>query len=90
MIKPYSAGAAKSGIIKRLKGGHGKTKITQKEINTIALWIDLVTPYVGDYFEANNWTQEQYDFYKYHDDKRQKARDEDAEAVREYIVSLSK
>jgi len=88
MEKPYTAGAAKSNIIKRLKDGQRKTGITDQEISVIALWIDLVTPYVGDYFEANNWSQEELDFYMYHDAKRQKAREEDAEAVREYVLSL--
>ena len=90
MLKPYSAGAAGSNIIKRLKTGHGNTGITQQEIYTIALWIDLVVPYVGDYLEANNWTQKELEFYRYHDAKRQKAREEDDEAVREYILSLNK
>ena len=90
MIKPYTAGAAKSNIIKRLKEGHGKTNLTPQEISTIALWIDLVTPYVGDYFEANNWSEKELEFYRYHDAKRQKAREEDNEAIREYIVSLNK
>jgi len=82
MIKPYTAGAAKSNIIKRLTNGHGNTGITRQEIGTIALWIDLVTPYIGDYFEANNWSPQELGFYQYHDAKRQKAREEDAEAIR--------
>jgi len=88
MIKPYTAGAAKSNIIKRLKAGHGNTRITPQEISAIALWIDLVTPYVGDYYEANNWSQEELEFYRYHDEKRRKALKEDAEAVSAYILSL--
>ena len=86
--KPYTAGAARSGIIKRLESGHGNTAITRQEINTIALWIDLAVPYLGDYLEANNWSKEELDFYQYHDAKRRKALEEDAQAVREYILSL--
>ena len=89
MIKPYTAGAAKSNIIKRLNTGHGNTKITPQEISTIALWIDLVAPYIGDYFEANNWSEKELEFYMYHDDKRQKAIEEDAEAIKAYILSLN-
>jgi hypothetical protein len=90
MQKPYTAGAAKSHIIKRLNGGHGNTAITRSEISTIALWIDLVAPYIGDYLEAANWSREQLEFYRYHDAKRRKAREEDAEAVRNYVLSLNK
>ena len=87
MLPPYTAGAAKSNLIKRLKAGQGKTGITDQEISTIALWIDLVAPYVGDYLEAHNWSEEEIDFYRLHDDKRRKARAEDGEAVRELILN---
>ena len=90
MQKPYTAGAAMSNMIKRLNSGHGKTAITPGEISTVALWIDLVAPYVGNYYEANNWTPEELEYYRYHDEKRRKAREEDAAAVKEYIASLEK
>jgi len=88
MLKPYTVGSAKSAIIKRLNDGHGKTGITPQEISVIALWIDLAVPYVGDYLEANNWSQAEIDFYMHHDEKRRKAREQETEAVREYILSL--
>ena len=88
MLKPYTAGAAKSNLIRRLKNGHGNTVITPHEINTIAMWIDILVPYVGDYEEANNWTQEKLELWQYHKGKRQKTQEEEAIAISEYILSL--
>ena len=90
MQMPYTAGAAKSNLIKRLKAGHGMASISPEEINTLAIWIDLTAPYVGDYLEANNWSQDELDFYEYHDAKRRKAREEEAEAIKAYILSMNK
>jgi len=90
MQEPYTAGAAKSNIIKRLESGHGSTGISQAEIDKIALWIDLVVPYIGDYREANNWSAEEMEFYDYYDSKRQDSRQAEIKAIEEYLVSLNK
>ena len=38
--------------------------------------------------EANNWSQKDLDFYNYYDKKREAARAEDQENIRQYIQSL--
>lgn len=88
-LAPYSAGAATSNLIKRLQKGHGGTNVSGEEIRTVAMWLDLLVPYVGDYREANNWTDEEKAFYDYYDEKREKAREEDRENVRRYVLSLA-
>ena len=82
------AGSNTSNLIKRLESGHGGTKLTPQEIRKVALWIDLLVPFIGDYREANNWSQKDLDFYNYYDKKREAARAEDQENIRQYIQSL--
>lgn len=57
LLPPYFAGSNTSNLIKRLESGHGGTKLTPQEIRKVALWIDLLVPFIGDYREANNWSQ---------------------------------
>ncbi|NQT86875.1 hypothetical protein HQ560_08935, partial [bacterium] len=52
MLPPYHAGAAKSKLIEILEAGHGKVKLSDTELRTIAAWIDLLVPYSGSYTEA--------------------------------------
>ncbi len=54
-IPPYYAGSAKSGLLKMLRKGHAKVKLSQAELNTISAWIDLNVPFIGDYDEMNTW-----------------------------------
>lgn len=64
LTPPYYSGSTQSGMIKKLLAGHGKTKITPEEIGTIAAWIDLNVPFVGEYDAMNIWddaTKERYD-----------------------------
>lgn len=74
MLPPYSAGSATSKLIKRLREGHKNTKITPEEINTIATWIDLLVPFVGDYQEAADWDQGAFDYYRRFQQKREDIR----------------
>jgi hypothetical protein len=85
MLKPYTAGAATSNIIKRMENGHGGTKVSKEEIHHVALWLDLLVPFVGDYRESNTWSADDHAYYDYYDNKRQKAREEDAENIRQLI-----
>jgi len=55
LIPPYYAGSAKSGLLKKLREGHAKVKLSEAEMNTISAWIDLNVPFVGDYDEMNTW-----------------------------------
>ena len=88
LLAPYYAGSNTSNLIKRLESGHGGCKLTKAELETIALWIDLCVPLIGDYREANNWTQEEHDYYTYYEKKRETARTDEKENIRQYLQSL--
>lgn len=88
LLHPYFAGSATSNLIKRLENGHGGTSLSKEEIETVALWIDLLVPFVGDYKEANNWTQDEKEYYQYYEAKAKKARKENEENIRLYLQSL--
>ncbi len=63
MIPPYSAGAAKSGLIDLLDKGHYDVRLSENENALLATWIDLAVPYCGDYTEANSWNDEEQQKY---------------------------
>ncbi|MCD8179337.1 MAG: hypothetical protein LUE98_18825 [Tannerellaceae bacterium] len=88
LLAPYYAGSHTSNLIKRLENGHKGTKLTKEEIATVSLWLDLSVPFIGDYREANNWSQEEEEYYKYYEDKAEQARLENEENIRLYIESL--
>ena len=69
LLPPYFAGSNKSNLIKRLEEGHGGTKLTPQEIRKVSLWIDLLVPQIGDYREANNWSDHDREFYDRYDKK---------------------
>ena len=77
-------------MIKRLEQGHGGCKLTKDEIATVALWLDLCVPFIGDYREANAWTEEEHDYYTYYEKKREEARAAEKENIRQYLQSLKK
>ena len=70
MLPPYAAGAAKSGLWRMLKDGHGGVSLSRQELDTIACWIDLNVPFCGDYQEARAWTPEEEDKYTHFLQKR--------------------
>jgi hypothetical protein len=72
MLPPYSAGAARSGLIKLLEEGHKEARLSREELDKIACWIDLVIPYCGDYFEAHAWSPGEVDRYQKMLEKRQR------------------
>lgn len=88
LLHPYFAGSATSNLIKRLENGHGGTRLSKEEIETVALWIDLLVPFISDYKEANNWTQDEKEYYQYYEAKAKKARKENEENIRLYLQSL--
>lgn len=51
--KANGFGSSKSGIIKKLREGHGN--LTDAQIAAIACWIDLVVPAYGTYNECSEW-----------------------------------
>ena len=89
LLPPYFRGAATSNLMKMLKNGHGKTKLSQQELEIISCWIDLQVPYCGDYKEANIWTKEEMEYYDYYLDKRLKSANEDAENIQDLLEYIS-
>jgi hypothetical protein len=74
MLPPYSAGSAKSGMIRMLRNGekgHDKVKMTAADLEILCAWIDLLVPYCGDYLEANAWNQAELDKYIHFQRKRE-------------------
>lgn len=57
LTPPYYAGSTQSGLMKKLLAGHGKTQLSPAEIETIATWIDLNVPFIGEYDELNTWDE---------------------------------
>ncbi len=52
---PYSAGASQSPLIAMFDSGkHFGVVLSREELDKLALWIDLLVPYAGDYIEAMN------------------------------------
>jgi len=88
LLRPYFAGSTTSNLIKRLENGHKGVSLAKSEIETVALWLDLLVPFIGDYKEANDWTQEEMEYYEYYEAKAEKARLENEENIRLYIQSL--
>ncbi len=69
-LPPYSAGAAKSRLVKLLRDGHGGEQLSREERAKMACWIDLAVPYCGDYLEANAWSAEEQARYRRFQHKR--------------------
>lgn len=53
IMAPYTTGAFKSGIIEKLRTGHGG--LTEAQIRAIECWIDLGVPCYADYQEGSRW-----------------------------------
>ncbi len=70
MKPPYDSGAARSGLMARLDGGHSGVRLSRAEMDTIACWIDLAVPFCGDYREAGLWSQKEMDHYDRYAAKR--------------------
>ena len=77
MLPPYHAGAAKSRVVTMFRGerdaNHRDVKIDDASLRKIAMWIDLLVPYCGDYLEETGlWTPEERAHYEYYLMKREK------------------
>ena len=69
-LPPYSAGAARSGLLTMLEQGHQGVKLSREELDKIACWIDLLVPYCGNYREANAWTEDEMKKHERYAEKR--------------------
>jgi len=83
---PYKRGAAKSKLTEMLKKGHGKTALTQEELDKISAWIDLYVPYCGDFYESNAWSEGEMKYYKYYEAKHQKSTQEEMDSIKAYLA----
>lgn len=77
MLPPYHAGSGTSKIVKMLRNGHGKAKLSQEELDKFCAWIDLAVPFCGDYLEANNWNNDEFNRYIRYQRKRERLAKED-------------
>lgn len=77
MLPPYKAGAATSGLTKMFDPNltldgktHNEVQLSREELNTLALWIDLLVPFCGDYAEANAWNDDEKAKFAYYEAKK--------------------
>ncbi|MBK1790722.1 hypothetical protein [Persicirhabdus sediminis] len=83
---PYYAGSANSGMIEMLEKGHHDVKLSKREKDLIAAWIDLNVPFIGEYDENNVWTDKEKAFYE----QRMKLREREAEIEKRNIMEFIK
>jgi len=72
MLPPYYGGAARSRLITMLEQEHEGVKLSRKEMDKIACWIDLAVPFCGNYMEANAWSTEEKRKYEHFLTKRRR------------------
>ncbi|MBO7319309.1 MAG: hypothetical protein J6V06_04740, partial [Clostridia bacterium] len=60
VIAPATHGAIKSNLLTMLRKGHQGVTLSDKEIRTIAAWIDLCVPAYGAYDSNNHWDAYEY------------------------------
>ncbi|HIZ55360.1 MAG TPA: hypothetical protein H9671_04035 [Firmicutes bacterium] len=83
IMEPYQTGSTQSPLIQRLKDGHGG--LSEKEIQTIAAWIDLAAPFRGSYTESNRWGANEWREYTEKSNKRAFYEMEDAMSRRDML-----
>ncbi|MBR0226355.1 MAG: hypothetical protein IJL92_09880 [Thermoguttaceae bacterium] len=81
LLEPYHWGAAKSPLITMFRGPdghaagqdefHRDVKLDDRSLKTLAMWIDLLVPYCGDYYEHNRWTNGERAYYRYYNKQRE-------------------
>ena len=84
-VPPYSAGAATSRLMHMLEQGHGGVNVTEEERHKFAAWLDLLVPFIGEYREANDWSDEDLAFYDYFETKRHKHQLEEKNEIRKWL-----
>ncbi len=73
---PYSFGSARSKWYRMLKNGHPdglgakRVTLTDAELRTFALWIDLAIPFCSSYVEAHTWCDWYQQRFLYTNNKR--------------------
>jgi len=49
VLPPYAWGASRSRLVDVIRGGHKDVKLSPEEFDRVVTWIDLNTPYYGEY-----------------------------------------
>lgn len=86
MLPPYSGGAAKSRLMTILEQGHKNVRLSRRELETIACWIDLLVPYCGDYVEANAWSPAEAERYAHFLNKRRRMEEIEQRNLEQFIA----
>lgn len=83
MIPPRSRGAVDSPLIALFRApdgtvagqdeAHRNVEITPEELKIIAMWIDLLVPFCGDYYAHNRWSDGDRAYYRYFKEKRDRS-----------------
>ncbi|MDO5308160.1 MAG: hypothetical protein Q4G03_01485 [Planctomycetia bacterium] len=95
LLPPYFAGAFKSPLVNEWRGddrkveAHREVKLDEVSIRKLALWIDLLVPYCGDYREENIWTPEERATYAYYWAKHEQARLENDANIELYRAAVA-
>ena len=88
LMPPYTTGAATSPMMAELIAGHQDVALTDDELRTLATWIDLGVPFIGDYTEANAWNEEEVAKYAHFLAKREAQERLEQENIQAYIRHL--
>jgi len=90
LLPPYSAGAAKSSLMKHLELEHHQVKVSQAEKERVACWIDLCVPFCGSYTEANQWDAPVKATYFYFESKRSREAEIEIDNLRKYVAAKAR
>ena len=88
LIPPYYAGSINSELIDMLRDHHKRVRLKNAEIETIAAWIDLNVPYVGEYDEMNIWDDAAKELYRSKVEMREKQEAIEAKNIEQYIQEV--
>jgi hypothetical protein len=91
MIPPGHGGSTRSKLMllndPRESPCPADIKLSRKELDLLAAWIDMVVPYCGDYVEANAWSRDTMRRAKRRIALNKAAREIDLKNIRDYIKS---
>ncbi len=86
-LAPYSFGAATSKMMHMLEAGHHGVELSTEELHKMYAWLDLLVPFIGEYREANDWTDAEMAYYNYYEHKRGEHYAEEVAAIEDWIAS---
>ncbi|MDR1483325.1 MAG: hypothetical protein LBT09_00725 [Planctomycetaceae bacterium] len=81
----HYTGSTKSKLISNLESGHHDVKLSPREMEILACWIDLAVPYCGSYTEANIWNDDQRAEYAYYLNKRNRMEEFEKDNIKKLI-----